>query len=339
MITFKEVVLEKERETQISFLKQHHLDYEFDIDYSVLVYDDNQLVGTGSLAKNIMKCLLVDPNYQGQNLLTQIYRHLVQKLAERGINHYFVYTLPHNEIIFQSLGMTTVVKTMNSVLIEGGAHILDILKQLKEQYNVSDKPKACVIINANPMTLGHLHLIENAASKNEELIVFVVSEDLSSFPFAARFSIIKKATAHLANVNVLPTLSYLVSRITFPSYFLKEEQLIKDEQTLIDVLVYKKYFVPLFNIKKRYVGEEPYSFTTAKYNKVLKDHLGNHLEIIPRKEKGGLPISASTVRKLIKAGKMEKVKELVPQATYDFLSSAQGEEIVKYIQNRPLTRH
>ncbi len=339
MLIFKEVILENEKKAQISFLKKHHLDYEFDIDYAVLVYEDNQIVGTGSLAKNIMKCLLVDPKMQGQNLLTKIFMHLVQKLSERNINHYFVYTLPQNQAIFQSLGMKTVVETMNSVLLEGGDNIHNVLQNLKDKYNISDNPKACVIINANPMTLGHLHLIETAAKKDEELLVFVVSEDLSSFPFEARFAIIKEATSHLQNVTVLPTLSYLVSKITFPSYFLKEEQLIKEEQTLIDVLVFKQYFMPFFNIKRRYVGEEPYSQTTAKYNKVLKDYLNSHLVIIPRKEHGTQPISASTVRKLIKAEKMDKVKKLVPEATYKYLLSEEGMKVVKHIQNNPLMRH
>jgi [citrate (pro-3S)-lyase] ligase len=131
----------------------------------------------------------------------------------------------------------------------------------------------------------------------------------------------------------------LVSHITFPKYFLKEDQLIKDEQTLVDVLVYKTYYTKIFHINKRYVGEEPYSFTTAKYNKVLKDHLGQHLTIIPRKEKDQKAISASLVRKLIKADKLDKVKDYVPAATFEYLHSPEGQKIVKLIQSTTLRRH
>ena len=34
-----------------------------------------------------------------------------------------------------------------------------------------------------------------------------------------------------------------------------------------------------FNINRRYLGEEPYSFNTSKYNQTLKDHLGTHIKI------------------------------------------------------------
>ena len=339
MFTIKDVVLEEERNILIQFLHQHNLDYEFDITYSILVYEDDQLVATASLANNIMKCFLVAPNYQQQNITNMMFHHLVHVLAEQGVDHYFVFTLPQNETVFTSLHMKRIVQTMNTVLLEGGRFIKDVLNDLKEQYQLSNDPKAAVIINANPMTNGHLYLIETAAKENKEVLVFVVSEDLSSFPFAHRFEIIKQATAHLENVTVLPTLSYLVSRITFPKYFLKEDQLIQDEQTLVDVLVYKEYYTKIFNIKKRYLGEEPYSFNTSKYNQVLKTYLGNHIHIIPRKEYHNKAISASLVRKLIKSNKIEKIKHYVPDATYQYLCSQDGQKIISLIQHNTLGRH
>ena len=213
------------------------------------------------------------------------------------------------------------------------------VEDMKTQYNISDNKKACVIINANPMTLGHLYLVEKAALENEEVLVFVVSEDLSSFPFVDRIDIITKACSHLNNVTVLPSLSYLVSRITFPKYFLKEDDLIKDEQTLIDVLVYKEFYSKIFNINKRYLGTEPFSYNTSKYNKVLKDYLGLAVVIVERKKKDHTAISASYIRILIKKGDISKIKNYVPQATYDYLLSERGQKIIDKIQSSELGRH
>ncbi len=339
MFTFKEVILEEEQKLLIEFLKDNHLDYEYDIEYSVLVYDGDKLIGTGSIANNIMKCFLVIKEYKGQGVTTLIFKHLVDELYARNIHHFFVFTSPSNEKIFKSLNMTKVVETMNTVLLESGDKITDVLQRLKRNYDISNNKKACVIINANPMTLGHLYLIETAAKENKELLVFVVSEDLSSFPFEDRYKIIKKATEHLENVTVLPTLSYLVSRITFPKYFLREDQLIKDEQTLVDVLVYKEYYTKIFKINMRYLGEEPFSYNTNKYNKVLKDYLRNNVKIIPRKEIDSSAISASFVRKLIKTNKLEKIKEYVPIATYDYLRSEKGQKVIQRIQSNKLGRH
>lgn len=339
MLKFEEVLLDKEKTTQIALLERYNLEYEYDIDYAVLVYDENQLIGTASLARNVMKCFLVVEEAQGMQVMTKMYEHLLEVLEEREIDHYFVYTMPQNEDVFEQLGMHVLVRTMNTVLLEGGRHIEDVLQQLKEQYHLDSRKKHCVIINGNPMTLGHLYLIEEAAKNTEQLLVFVVSEDASSFPFEDRFAIIKKATEHLENVVVLPTMNYLVSKITFPKYFLKEDQLIDAEQTLIDVLIYKEYFVKFFNIKKRYLGEEPFSYNTNKYNQVLRQYMNGHIEIIPRKAIGENIISASKVRKLLKANKLNKVKDYVPKATFDFLQSKKGQSVINHLIDHTLERH
>jgi len=339
MFNIKEVILDEERELLISLLDKNNLDYEYDIDYSILVYDESLLIGTASLSNNVMKCFVVVAEYNGKNVTNLMFSHLVNILNQKNIFHYFVYTTPNNKLIFESLNMKKIVETMNTVLLEGGEEIVTVLKNLKKEYGLTDNKKACVIINANPMTLGHLFLIETAASENDEVLVFVVSEDLSSFPFIDRFEIIKKSTAHIKNVVVLPTLSYLVSKITFPKYFLREDQLIKDEQTLIDVLVYKEYYTKIFNIKKRYLGEEPFSFNTDKYNNVLKDYLGNHIIIIDRKKVGSHVVSASLVRKLIKTNKLENIKKYVPLATYEYLTSDKGQDIINKIKESKLGRH
>lgn len=339
MFDIKEVLLEEEKNKLISFLHKNNLEYEFDIDYSILVYDQEELIATSSLSRNVMKCFLVREDYKNQNITTLMFHHLVNELKQRGVYNYFVFTSPSNEKVFTSLHMKKIVETMNTVLLEGGDFITDVLKELKLQYNISNNKKAAVIINANPMTLGHMYLIETAAKENNEVLVFVVSEDLSSFPFKDRIEIIEKACSHLENVTVLPTLSYLVSKITFPKYFLKEDQLIQEEQTLVDVLVYKEYYKKIFNIETRYLGEEPYSFNTSKYNQTLKDYLNSNVKIVKRLEKNHKPISASLVRKLIKANKIEKIKEYVPEATYQYLISEKGQKVIETIQRKKLGRH
>ncbi len=339
MFEIKEVLLEEEKNKLISFLRKYNLDYEFDINYSILVYDKEKLVATASLANNVMKCFLVHEDYKHQNITNLMFSHLVNELKTNNIYNYFVFTSPENEKVFTSLNMKKLVETMNTVLLEGGDYITEVLHELKLEYKISNNKKAAVIINANPMTNGHLHLIETASKENKEVLVFVVSEDLSSFPFKDRFKIIQKVCSQFKNVIVLPTLSYLVSKITFPKYFLKEDQLIQSEQTLVDVLVYKQYYTKIFNINRRYLGEEPFSYNTNKYNQVLKDYLGNHIKIIKRKEHNNQPISASLIRKLIKTNKITKIKEYVPLATYEYLTGPNGKNIIEDIQTRKLGRH
>ena len=37
-------------------------------------------------------------------------------------------------------------------------------------------------MNCNPFTLGHKYIVEKAARENDNVIIFVVEEDKSSFP-------------------------------------------------------------------------------------------------------------------------------------------------------------
>ena len=180
MFDIREVVLEEEKNKLISFLRSNNLDYEHDITYSILVYDGDKIIATASIANNVMKCFSVDKEYKGHNITNPMFHHLVNELKNRNIYNYFVFTSPKNEKVFQSLNMKRIVKTMNTTLLEGGDYISEVLHELKLEYKISKNKKAAVIINANPMTNGHLYLIETAAKENKELLVFVVSEDLSS---------------------------------------------------------------------------------------------------------------------------------------------------------------
>ena len=138
---------------------------------------------------------------------------------------------------------------------------------------------------------------------------------------------------------MLPTLSYLVSKLTFPKYFLKEDQLISEEQTLVDVLVYKGYYKKIFNINRRYLGEEPYSYNTNKYNETLVNYLNGHIVIVKRKEHQNKAISASLVRKLIRNNHLDKINEYVPAATTEYFQSEKGKQIIKNIQSKEIGRH
>ncbi len=333
-----DVVLEEEKDQVQSFLKQFDLTYEDDIDDTIIITENDCIIATASTSVNIIKCIAIAPAYQGQNMTSLLLTEMIKRLANKGINHYFVYTLDEQVPLFKALGLKPIVQTMTLALLEGGKNIQDTLQKLKTEYAINDASKAAVVINANPLTLGHLHLIETARKQHPALLVFVVSEDRSVFPFKARLAIVKKACESFDNVTVLPSLDYLVSYATFPKYFLQKEANIREEHAMIDVLVFKKYYMKTFNIVKRYVGEEPMSEMTAMYNKTLKKYLTNQLEIIPRKQLKDSVISASTVRNLLKKDHQDHAYQYLPQATVDFLETKEGKDAIRRLKKRA-TRH
>ncbi len=334
----QDIVLDEERQDVINFLNRFKLGYEDDIDTTIALFEDNTIIATASSSANIIKAIAIHEDYQGKNLLATLMTEMIKRLAHKGIDHYFVYTLDEQVPLFKALGFKPVVQTMTLSVLEGGRFIHDVLNALVEDYHISPYPKACVVINANPMTLGHYYLIETAARENNDVLVFVVSEDRSVFPFEHRFNIVKKTCEAFDNVTVLPTRDYLVSYATFPKYFLKEETQIHEEHALVDVLVFKTHYMKHFTITKRYVGEEPLSPMTAMYNQTMKKYLNDKLIIVPRLKHKQEIISASTVRRLLKIEALETVQPYVVPATYDYLQSKEGRDAIAKLKNHK-TRH
>ncbi len=330
---FQDVVLDEEKQEVKQFLATFKLDYEGDIDQTILLKEANKIIATASTSHNVIKCVAIDPTYQGQNLLATLMSEMIKRLASRGIHHYFVYTKEEQAHLFKALGLKQIVLTMEVALFEGGDTIQNKLQQLKETYKISKKPKAAVVVNANPMTKGHFHLIKTVAEQHEAVLVFVVSEERSIFPFEVRFKIVKDACKELENVTVLPSLEYLVSYATFPKYFMKQESKIREEHALIDVLIFKEYYMKIFNIQHRYVGEEPISPMTEMYNHTMRKYLNQRFHIIPRKTLNNVPISASTVRKLLKKNGLDAISPYVVKETFDFLQTSQGQKIIESIKN------
>ena len=334
----KDILLEEEKESIKSFLKRFNLVYEDDIDLTLALREGEKVIATVSAAKNIVKCVAIDETYQGEGRLNHLMSTLIKRLNQRGHTHLFLYTQPEHVERFETLGFKKIVESMNLCFMEMGGDIERTLTDLKNAHDLDKTPKGAVVINANPLTNGHMHLIREAKKNHDNLLVFVVSEDRSFFPFDTRFKIIEETLQEEEGITVLPTKDYLVSYATFPKYFLKHESTIKKEHALIDVLVFKQYYMKIFNITDRYVGDEPYSPMTGIYNRTMKRYLNGDIHILERKTIDNTPISASTVRKLLRKKDLSAIEPYVPEATLRFLRSEQGQSIIEAIKSHD-SRH
>jgi [citrate (pro-3S)-lyase] ligase len=187
------------------------------------------------------------------------------------------------------------------------------------------KPKiGSIVMNCNPFTLGHRYLIEQSAKKVEKLFIFVVEEDKSVFPFADRIELVRKGTADLTNVVVIPSGKFIISQLTFAEYSNKSSLQDKIIDPSFDVELFAEQIAPTLNITVRFAGEEPLDNVTRQYNDTMRRVLPKHgieFEVIPRKESGGAVISASRVRKLLEDKHFDEISEIVPMTTLEYLKS------------------
>lgn len=288
---------------------------------TALLWDEDELIATGGRDKNIIKHLAVSPERQGEDLLSTVITQLRKDAFDDGYRHLFLYTKPSNKNIFSSLFFYPITETDKVLFMENKKNgILDFVNTLPE--GRPDKLTGALVMNCNPFTLGHQYVIEKAAGECDEVYVFVLSEEGEGFSPAHRLEMVKRGVSHLENVTVLETGPYLISAATFPTYFLKDRDNADTVQCDVDIEIFTKYFVPRLCIDRRYVGTEPHSPMTEKYNRALGNKLpevGIEFKVIERKTENGVAISASRVRELIKNGQSELIKDLVPKTTFDYL--------------------
>lgn len=295
------------------------------------IYNGDQLIATGSIFDNVLKMIAVDPSYQGSEVINQLMSHLITQANNLGQTHLFIFTSPLKYKSFEYFGFTKVEATERVVLMENKPlGLTRYLKSLKDS-NPNARGSAAVVVNCNPFTNGHRYLIEQAAKGNDKLHVFVLKENLSTFPNDIRYQLVKEGTKDLENVEIHWAQDYMISSATFPSYFLGDQADIVGIHTELDVKIFGQHIAKTLNITRRYIGKEPFNEVTNQYNQTLKKMLPNYgitVYEIERKPWNGKAISASTVRRLICEDAWEELQAIVPESTWAFLKSEEAKPII-----------
>lgn len=180
-----------------------------------------------------------------------------------------------------------------------------------------------IVMNGNPFSKGHFHLIKYAKRVVDYLIVFIVEEDESLFSFEERYYLIKKGMKEFSNVMVVPSGDFILSKNNFKEYFSKQEDDMIASNAEYDIHMFAEYIAKPLQITHRFAGEEPTDKITRIYNEVMKKmlpHKGIIFEEIPRMMDNDIIISASKVREHLKNRNYDEAFALVPQSTQQYIA-------------------
>lgn len=320
----------KDLERLKAFLKSGDLGYENGIQYTVNILDDYfNILATGSLEDNILKCILVHNEHRRKGLAEKVISALVQESFRREQRHLFVFTKPENSNFFRSVGFYRIAETDEVVFME---NIADGVRQFVSnlECRAKDGIIGSVFCKCDPFTKGHLYLIEAAASQCDLLHVFVISDYEGTFTADARINMVKAGTAHLMNVVVHSTGPYAVSLKRFPKYFLKSKDMAEKIHCELDLKIFYTYYAMPLGITLRYIGKESDTNINSSYNNQMEKYLnayGIKVVEIQKFEIDKKSVSATNVKKLLSEGELEKAKELVPPSTWSYLSFKQEKRL------------
>ena len=320
--------------------------------YYAFTDDAGAILAGAGMAGDVLKCLAVSPEVRSEGLLVPLVSRI---LSERPGQNLKVFTKPEYQAVFESLGFRLLARAPLAILLENGRGLekyCDYLRSFRREGRCG-----VVVMNANPFTLGHRYLLQQAAAQVDHLFVIPVKEDLSDFPYAERLAMIQAGAPD--GVTVLDGSDYVISAATFPTYFLKDLSDAAETQMQLDTDLYARWIAPALGASVRFVGSEPFDALTARYNQLIP----NAVEI-PRLEQasasptsaenyfsGRCPknqfpsdiampthadaISASRVRAALAAGHFRAAAALCPETTWPYLLAALVERALRLELDTP----
>lgn len=311
-----------------AFLRSCDLELDANIADFVTVRAGKRLVACAGMGENVIKCVAVSSELRGQNITLRLISDVTNLAADMGRYQLFLYTKPENVETFASCGFYPLVEMPGVIaLMENSPVGLSrYCKGLAAQRQDGQKIGS-IVMNANPFTFGHQYLAQTAADECDWLHVFVVGENSSLITYEDRYALVSDGLKHLPRTTVHPGSIYMISKATFPSYFLKDRGIVDQCHTALDLIIFREHVAPALGITHRFVGTEPFCPVTRKYNQDMQRWLMHEPSAAPavmvveleRKQQSECAISASEVRRCLRADNFEHMAQLVPQATIDLL--------------------
>ena len=295
-----------------------------DVDYYAVVTDDEgDIIVGGGLQSNVIKCIAVGEAARETGLSNKLISHLITMATQQGAETIKVYTKPENRTVFESMGFTVIAKSSYAILMENGVKGIGIYCDYLRRVR-GDRPDGAtaIVMNANPFTLGHRYLVEQAAATASTLYVIAVREDRSVFSYNERLAMIQAGCHGLDNVVVIEGSDYAISELTFPTYFLKQVTDATDTHITLDLDLFATHIAPALGVTTRVVGSEPIDALTARYNELMQELLpkqGITVKTVERLVQDGQPVSASRVRQALADGSLSQAAALVPATTVPYL--------------------
>ena len=306
--------------------------------YLAVLSEEGAILAGGGLQRDILKCLAVSAEARSLGLSVPLISRLISVASERGYINVKVFTKPENRSVFESLGFKLLAEAPKAILMENGRGLEEYCDYLR-----GHRASGVIVMNANPFTLGHRYLVEQASLSfrapegRRNLTIIPVKEDASRFPYSERLEMIRTGSGNMA--DVVEGSDYQISAATFPTYFLKNLSDAAETQMRLDIDLFGRHIAPALGAHVRFVGTEPADPLTARYNALMKELLPKYgVEVVEISRLTDLesPVTATRVRSLLDAGQFKAASALTPESTWPYLLADLAERALKKELDTPM---
>ena len=312
------------------FLGDNALAFEEVDSYYVVTDGEGAILSGAGIKGDVIKCVAVAEEHRSEGLMAPLISHIIGLQGGRNLK---VFTKPEYRTVFESLGFHLLAEAPKAILLENGGGLEAYVRYLA----ALPRKGVCgvVVMNANPFTLGHRHLLEVALKQVDTLFVLPVKEDVSFFPYAERRSMLEA----VPGVVLAEGSAYQISAATFPTYFLKDLSEASETQMQLDIDLFARQIAPALGASVRFVGEEPEDALTSRYNSLMAQMLpsfGISTVVVPRLRLDGVVVSASRVRRALLEGHFADAARLTPGSVHPYLLSALAVRALRMELDTPL---
>ncbi|MDO8054257.1 GNAT family N-acetyltransferase ['Opuntia sp.' phytoplasma] len=184
-------------------------------EYVIIKDLNDKLIGVVGRYYNNIRCLSIDPEYQGHNLANLLISFIIKRIYTENFNEIFVFTKPINFTIFKKLGFKMIYCNEEFGFFTNRydyfEEYLVYLSEIHKKNNLSNSNNiSAIVMNANPFTKGHHYLAKTASNNSDFVYIIMVKEDISLFSYEQRKEMVKLATKDIPNVFVVEGSNYLV---------------------------------------------------------------------------------------------------------------------------------
>jgi [citrate (pro-3S)-lyase] ligase len=260
------------------FLGKNDLALTDDVELFVTASEEGEMVACGGISGKILKCVAVTPRLRGQRFVLKVIDELLEAAKKRGQKELFLFSSPKNQAYFESHGFGLIGSSGNEVILMENTDNLGRYKAQLREKRVEGKAIGSAVLCDTPLRDREIALIQRASHMCDWLHVFIVCDHDKEGFTSDRAAVLRERLKAFENITVHERSEYMISKATFPTYFIQDQDRISALHAELDLKIFKEHIAPSLGITHRFVGSE--SDVNESHN-VLMEHILSKTDTTP----------------------------------------------------------